>query len=60
MRTTLYKKSGQGLVEYVLLVGLLSLVTIAALTAMGGSVSTGLLGNIADSLNTANSSITGS
>ena len=54
------KRSGQGLVEYVLLVGLLSLVTIAALTVMGGTISEGLLGNISSSLNAANASISGS
>ena len=32
-------KRGQGLVEYALIIGLVSIVIIATLTAMGGSIS---------------------
>lgn len=52
-------KTGQGLVEYVLLVSLLALVTLASLTAVGGTISGGLFSNISSNLETANNSITG-
>jgi Flp pilus assembly pilin Flp len=51
------KKKGQGLVEYVLLVALIALVTIAALTGMGSSVNDGFFTNISTNLNSANTTI---
>jgi Flp pilus assembly pilin Flp len=54
MRT---RKQGQALVEYVLIVSLLALVTLAALTGMGDAASRGLLEKISTNLSTANNSI---
>ncbi len=51
------KRSGQGLVEYVLLVALLALVSVIALTNMGATVNQGLFTNISTNLSTAESSI---
>ena len=47
------EEEGQGLVEYALIIGLIAIVSIAALSAAGGSVS-GLFENINGKLNTAN------
>ena len=55
MRT---RKHGQALVEYVLIVCLLALVTIAALTGMGDAASKGLLEKISNNLSNAQSTIT--
>ncbi len=46
-------ESGQGLVEYALILVLIAIVVIAALTFLGGEVST-VFSNIARSLNAAN------
>ena len=59
MRAKTHRR-GQGLVEYVLVVALIALVAVATLTGMGQTVQTGLLGNIQNNLEDANSSITGS
>jgi len=50
-------EEGQGLVEYGLIIGLISLVAILALTAMGGSVS-GMFGSISSKMGAVNSSVT--
>lgn len=52
------RKSGQGLVEYALIVALLALVSVLALTNLGSSVNDGLLGNIQTNLDTAETKIT--
>lgn len=51
------KISGQGLVEYALVIALLALVSIAALTGMGSTVSEGLFGGISTNLDDANTTI---
>ncbi len=51
------QKSGQGLVEYVLIVALLALVSVLALTNMGQTVNDGLLSNIRTNLETAENKI---
>lgn len=51
------QKSGQGLVEYVLLVALLALVSVMALTATGQTVGEGLLGNIQTNISAAEQKI---
>ncbi|MGM0599785.1 MAG: Flp family type IVb pilin [Candidatus Rifleibacteriota bacterium] len=51
------QKKGQGLVEYVLLVALIALVSIAALTGMGSSVNDGFFSNISTNLDSANTKI---
>ncbi len=48
-------EAGQGLVEYALILVLIAIVVIAALTFLGGQVST-VFSNIANSLNAANAS----
>lgn len=48
-------ESGQGLVEYALILVLIAIVVIAALTFLGKQVST-VFSNIANSLNAANGS----
>ncbi len=48
-------ESGQGLVEYALILVLIAIVVIAALTFLGGQVST-VFSNIANSLNAQNNS----
>lgn len=48
-------ESGQGLVEYALILVLIAIIVIAALTFLGGEVST-VFSNIASSLNAANAS----
>lgn len=45
----LLSENGQGMVEYGLVLGLISIVCIAALTATGGSVSN-LLGSVSNTL----------
>jgi len=52
------RKSGQGLVEYALIVALLALVSVLALTNLGSSVNDGLLGNIQTNLDSAETKIT--
>ncbi len=54
------RKQGQALVEYVLLVCLLAIICIAAMTGMGDAVANGFLTNISSTLNSANTSISGS
>jgi pilus assembly protein Flp/PilA len=49
-------EEGQGLVEYGLIIGLISLIAILALTAMGGSVS-GMFGSISSKMGAMDSSI---
>ena len=45
-------EDGQGMVEYGLILGLISIVAIAALTATGGAVGT-LLGSVSSTLGSA-------
>ena len=40
MQAVLQNKKGQGMVEYGLILGLISLVAIATMTTMGGTIST--------------------
>lgn len=49
-------EEGQGLAEYGLIIGLISLVAILALTAMGGSVS-GMFGTISSKMEAVSSSV---
>ena len=49
LRTLARNEEGQDLIEYALLVGLISLVAVAAVTAAGGSVNT-IFTNIATAL----------
>ncbi|GAB4275343.1 MAG: hypothetical protein Kow0029_16380 [Candidatus Rifleibacteriota bacterium] len=53
-------KSGQGLVEYVLLAALIALVSVAILTSLGGTISDGLFSNISSNLSNANAQISSS
>ena len=46
------KKSGQGLVEYALIIGLVAIVAIAALSACSTSLKTFYLDTIPNALNT--------
>jgi pilus assembly protein Flp/PilA len=46
----LTREEGQGLVEYALILVLVSVVAIGALKALGGSI-TGILNNVANTLN---------
>lgn len=57
MKNRRRNRSGQGLVEYVLLAALIALVSVAVLTGMGGNISNGLFGNISSNLETANTQI---
>ena len=54
------RKQGQALVEYVLIVALLALVTLAALSGMGDAASKGLLAKISTNLSAAENSISSS
>lgn len=47
------EESGQGMVEYGLIIALIAVVLIGALTAMSGGLST-IFGKITDALNNAN------
>ena len=49
IRSAAHREEGQGLVEYALILALVSVVSIAALTALGTSIS-GLLQGVADTL----------
>ena len=49
IRSAAHREEGQGLVEYALILALVSVVSIAALTALGTSIST-LLQGVADTL----------
>lgn len=51
-------KSGQGLVEYVLIIGLISLVCIAIMTSMGGTISGSFYGNISSNLDEVTARVT--
>lgn len=53
-----HQKSGQGLVEYALVIALLALVSVLALTNMGQTVNDGLLKNIHTNLDNAEQKIT--
>jgi len=53
-----HQKSGQGLVEYALIIALLALVSVLALTNMGQTVNDGLLKNIQTNLDKAEQKIT--
>ena len=48
-RSAMHREEGQGLVEYALILALVSVISIGALTALGGSIS-GLLQSVADTL----------
>jgi pilus assembly protein Flp/PilA len=50
------EESGQGLVEYALIIGLIAVVAIAALTASGGSISA-IFGTISSKLTDAKNSV---
>ena len=54
----LNKKSGQGLVEYSLVLALIALVVVASLTAMGESTIKSLYGNISGNLTNAEQEVT--
>jgi Flp pilus assembly pilin Flp len=54
------KKTGQGLVEYVLLVSLLALVCVFALTNMGSTINEGFYSNISTNLSDATTKINNS
>ncbi len=45
------KKSGQGLVEYALIIGLVAIVALAALTTCSGSLDTFYFKTIPDAMN---------
>jgi pilus assembly protein Flp/PilA len=49
LRLALVEEDGQGLTEYALILGLIAIVAIAALTLLGGSV-TSALSTVANSL----------
>lgn len=51
LKTFLNEEEGQGMVEYGLILGLISIVAIAALTAAGGQVNR-LLGVVSTTLST--------
>lgn len=51
------KKSGQGLLEYALVLALLALICVAAVTNLGGSVVSVLYGGINDKVSSAQQSI---
>lgn len=53
-------RKGQGLVEYVLLVSLIALVCVAILTSMGDTIGKGLVGQISENLDSANTTISSS
>jgi Flp pilus assembly pilin Flp len=57
MRSSQKRKSGQGLVEYALILALIALAAVVALTGIGDSVNEGLYGNINSNLNKANNTI---
>lgn len=49
LRSILVDDDGQGLVEYGLIIGLVSVVSVAALTLLGGNIST-MLTNVAGNI----------
>lgn len=57
MSRSLKRKSGQGLLEYALIIALIAIVAVVALTGVGETVNEGLYGNISTNLNGANNTI---
>ena len=50
-------RRGQGLVEYVFLVSLLAITVMGAISALGGTLNSGLLGNVSNNLSTTQTTI---